>query len=368
MRRIILISSGIALLITVALFLTGGIYAPNPPEKEINMMQDAITSARRNNAAEFAKIDFLECLNLYNLTMIEWRFQNEKWILKRNYSKLKGLANRTANSAINASKKAIQTNSSLKDYITKNITELGLRDSDFRVKFRNLPLDRNVFREHSSSHIKLLEAREMAKRGDLLGSYNSLVEAESGFYYIESEANELIKSYFKSYRRWEKWYTETINRTKSNGKYAIVIDKMAHKCLLIKGGKTIRKFDVELSEKWLGDKIHQGDNATPEGLYYITKMLDSKQTKFHKALLINYPNETDKKRYQEAIRSGAIPNSVHIGGLIEIHGDGGKGKDWTNGCVALTDKDMDQLFSIVKPGMTVTIVGSIVPLNELYSN
>jgi L,D-peptidoglycan transpeptidase YkuD (ErfK/YbiS/YcfS/YnhG family) len=331
-------------------------------------MQYSISVARKNNAQEFAKNDFTECLKLYDSVIKEWKVQNDKWIMKRNYKKLNSLMDQTTEKAIKANKSAIQTSGSLREYVNQNIAELTKRNELFRTKFKNLPLHNKVFKEHSSAHLKLFEAIEASNRGNLVGSYNTLVEAESSFFYIETEAIELIKTYFKSYKQWEKWYAETIKKSRSDGSYAIVVDKMAHKCFLLKNGKILHQYNVELSQKWLGDKYHQGDNATPEGLYHITKKLDSRQTKFNKALLINYPNEEDKKRYQEGVKSGAIPKSVNIGGLIEIHGDGGKGKDWTNGCVALEDKDKNHLYSMVSPGVPVTIVGSIIPLNQLFAN
>jgi L,D-peptidoglycan transpeptidase YkuD (ErfK/YbiS/YcfS/YnhG family) len=56
-----------------------------------------------------------------------------------------------------------------------------------------------------------------------------------------------------------------------------------------------------------------------------------------------------------------------IGGLIEIHGNGGKGIDWTEGCIALTDSEMDSVFKIVKVGTPVTIVGSMHDLQHVLN-
>ena len=60
-----------------------------------------------------------------------------------------------------------------------------------------------------------------------------------------------------------------------------------------------------------------------------------------------------------------MPASATIGSMIEIHGNGGKGVDWTDGCIALTDSDMDKVFGIAKVGTTVTIVGSMVDLKNI---
>ena len=79
---------------------------------------------------------------------------------------------------------------------------------------------------------------------------------------------------------------------------------------------------------------------------------------FYKALLLDYPNAEDRAEFNRARRSGDLPPSAGIGGLIEIHGEGGRGRDWTRGCAAVTNRDMDELFARVGVGTPVTIVGS----------
>jgi murein L,D-transpeptidase YafK len=104
--------------------------------------------------------------------------------------------------------------------------------------------------------------------------------------------------------------------------------------------------------------------ATPEGMYKITKKFEGSKTKYYKALLLNYPNDEDKEKFKSEIGNGSLPASAKIGDLIEIHGNGGKGIDWTEGCIALTDKEMDIVFKITKVGTPVTIIGSMVDLKN----
>jgi murein L,D-transpeptidase YafK len=125
------------------------------------------------------------------------------------------------------------------------------------------------------------------------------------------------------------------------------------------------EFNAELGRNWVGDKRLRGDHATPEGMYRITKKFGNGKTKYYKALLLDYPNEEDKARFRAEIESGVLPRSARIGGLIEIHGNGGKGIDWTEGCVAVTDREMDAVYNIAAVGTPVTIVGSTVDLHEI---
>jgi murein L,D-transpeptidase YafK len=166
---------------------------------------------------------------------------------------------------------------------------------------------------------------------------------------------------------WKKWVDLTVNESKRNNDYSIIIDKFSRKCYVYFSGKRKYEFDAELGRNWVGDKRVKGDKATPEGMYKITRKFDSRKTKYYKALLLDYPNEEDTARFRAEIANGSLPRNAKIGGLIEIHGNGGKGIDWTEGCVALTDREMDVIFKIAKVGTPVTIVGSLTDLDTVVS-
>jgi hypothetical protein len=74
-------------------------------------------------------------------------------------------------------------------------------------------------------------------------------------------------------------------------------------------------------------------------------------------LLLDYPNQADRARLARLKAAGQIARGAGPGSLIEIHGEGGRGEDWTRGCVALSNPDMDDLFGRVGVGTRVTIVG-----------
>ena len=99
--------------------------------------------------------------------------------------------------------------------------------------------------------------------------------------------------------------------------------------------------------------LHNGEPVK----YRVVKKKDRGQSRYHRALLLDYPNAADRERFAAAQRRGEIPRGARIGGLIEIHGEGGRGQNWTEGCVALSNRDMDDLFRRVGTGTRVTIVG-----------
>lgn len=135
---------------------------------------------------------------------------------------------------------------------------------------------------------------------------------------------------------------------------SIVVEKHAHRLTLFRDGKAAQTYLVALGGNPVGDKLRAGDRRTPEGVFYI----DARQpnSRYHLALHISYPDAAHRARSAQV---GAQP-----GGDIMIHGlPNGLGAagathrehDWTNGCVALTDEEIEQIWSVVPIGTPVEI-------------
>ncbi|MEQ9398308.1 MAG: L,D-transpeptidase [Longimicrobiales bacterium] len=158
---------------------------------------------------------------------------------------------------------------------------------------------------------------------------------------------------------WAGWVRETVAWSARTGKAAVVVDKDRHRMVLYEAGRATRTFDIDLGWSPARDKLHQGDGATPEGRYRISQKKGRGQSRYHRALLLDYPNASDLQDLAAARRAGRVAPGVPAGGLIEIHGEGGRGRDWTDGCVAVTNPEMDDLFRRVEVGTPVTVVGSL---------
>lgn len=155
-------------------------------------------------------------------------------------------------------------------------------------------------------------------------------------------------------RQWEKWVAETVALSRTQGNLAIIVDKLEKKLIVYSKGEKKAVYDVGLGRFGLSEKIHSGDQATPEGKYKIIKK--NPNSRYFRALLLDYPNEEDRRRFQEMKKKGIIPPEVGIGGLIEIHGGGQDGL--TYGCVAMEDEAIEELYKMVQIGTPVTIVGT----------
>jgi murein L,D-transpeptidase YafK len=210
------------------------------------------------------------------------------------------------------------------------------------------------------AHTVLTEAEVYERHGDFSTATVRARLAVELASQVRSHAAEVAARYAdaETLARWQQWRDETIAWSRREGRAALIVAKEAHRLTLFVKGIAVRTYNVDLGFNWISDKSHAGDGATPEGRYRISARKANGQSVYYKALLLDYPNAADRTEFSRAKRAGDVPASATIGGLIEIHGEGGRGRDWTKGCVAITNAEMDELFSRVAVGTPVTIVGS----------
>ena len=145
--------------------------------------------------------------------------------------------------------------------------------------------------------------------------------------------------------------------------FAIVVTKHARKLDLFRHGELVRSFQVVLGSRPEGPKRYEGDFRTPEGAYrVIAKRLHERWRYF---IEIDYPNPTDRLVYEAEASAGRIPLFAQRlpgpGGSIGIHGsdrpaDQAAGRDWTKGCVAMANDDIEILYEAVAVGTPVLVV------------
>jgi murein L,D-transpeptidase YafK len=126
----------------------------------------------------------------------------------------------------------------------------------------------------------------------------------------------------------------------------VVVKKEERRMLLLSRGQVIRSYEISLGFNPVGHKKYEGDGRTPEGRYYLNWR--NPQSRFHKSIHISYPNETDLQR---AHYLGQPP-----GGHIMIHGIPNRfarapelfeGIDWTEGCIAVSNSDIEEIWQLV---------------------
>lgn len=134
----------------------------------------------------------------------------------------------------------------------------------------------------------------------------------------------------------------------------VVVLKTARKLILLQGERVLRVFRVALGRYPTGHKHQEGDNRTPEGTYTLDFKLEDSD--FYKAIRVSYPNDRDMSYARE--------HGIDPGGKIMIHGLPNKLSarrvghpmiDWTQGCIAVTNREMDEIWRMVDPGTPIDI-------------
>ncbi len=134
----------------------------------------------------------------------------------------------------------------------------------------------------------------------------------------------------------------------------ILVEKKARRLMLISKGEVLKIYKIALGGNPVGPKEMQGDNKTPEGTYCIDSR--NRDSHYHRSLHISYPNERDRKRAKEL--------GVSPGGNIMIHGikngfswvgDAHAEVDWTKGCIAVTDEEIEEIAKLAPNGTIVEI-------------
>ena len=130
----------------------------------------------------------------------------------------------------------------------------------------------------------------------------------------------------------------------------VVVKKGERKLYLVSGKTAVKSYQINLGNQPVGDKQYEGDGKTPEGLYFIDRF--NPNSRYHLSVGISYPSAQD---VAQAAALGLRP-----GGDIFIHGLGPEGRalnkaDWTAGCIAVTDEEIEEIFAMLRPGVPVFI-------------
>jgi hypothetical protein len=347
------------------LYFTFSNLVPEPPEAGVGLAWLSLSQAASGDAATYSGRLYNEARALYDSAMINWEAENRRFIFFRDYDRVAAFAELSTKKSEQALENSKSNASSLEIKIRQKIDSLNNLVTQINRVFKAYPLTGEIWNGISKGRMLLKESEIAYGKGQYLQANKKITDSEYLLTASFEKASLDLKEYFNNYPLWQIWVNKTIKESRQNQSCSIIIDKYSRKCIVYLSGVRKYEYKVELSTNWVGDKLEKGDKATPEGMYRITKKFKSNKTKYYKALLIDYPNETDKAEFKKAIARGTLSRNAKIGSLIEIHGNGGKGVDWTEGCIALVDSEMDVVFKVVKEGTPVTIVGSMVDLKQV---
>ncbi|GAB1361261.1 L,D-transpeptidase family protein [Rhodobacter sp.] len=130
---------------------------------------------------------------------------------------------------------------------------------------------------------------------------------------------------------------------------SVQVHKADRKMYLLHNDKVLKSYDIALGFAPVGHKQFEGDGKTPEGTYVISHK--NPESTYHLSLRVNYPNTNDRAY---ASSMGKPP-----GGDIFIHGGPNNKiyqKDWTAGCIAVSDEEIEKIYSMIQPGTVIHIL------------
>lgn len=136
---------------------------------------------------------------------------------------------------------------------------------------------------------------------------------------------------------------------------AVIVKKSERQLVLLSDGEPVKRYRISLGDNPVGHKLYEGDQRTPEGQYVLDWRNEG--SRFYKSIHISYPSSRDREL---AEAWGLSP-----GGSIMIHGlpnEAGEmafayeGLDWTNGCIAVSNEAMDEIWQLVQDGTPITIL------------
>ena len=341
------------------LILTGLLLYPEPPLNELSLAREKLAKAETQKASVHAKSNWKKAKSLYDSAMVSWSKENERFFFFRNYNDSREYAAKSVEYAEMAELEAKTGSKKLNNSISSRLKSIGSELAQFDGIYEKLPMSKRLMNLLAESKLKHQELTLAFQKGNTSKVDKDLKKLELGVGELVVFAKSTMEEFSNNIPNWKKWVNSAIENSRKTGASLIVVNKYDREFLLYSKGKLQGTYQVELGVNWIGDKLRSGDKTTPEGYYKVVKRKANSQTKYYKAFLLDYPNEEDKQRFKQNKANGVIPQNASIGNLIEIHGDGGKGLDWTDGCIALENSDIDKIWKLVPENTPVVIVGAL---------
>jgi hypothetical protein len=344
------------LLLTVLMVVTGCSEPPAPTEIQLALTQE--TELWRAGASIYTPESYQQYLSALNSARDLYTRERSRMVWFRDYQPIaqsfaqvhamgKKMQGEVQNVALQQTAEIAQTAATLEKRIIL-LKELAETLKDRRLAMRKL----------TQADIRIEDAKRLGKERRSKEANEKLEAARIDIDAVIKTIRPLLERYAdrQQIARWKSQVDQALAESRREGKDVIVVRKIDRQLTLYRKGCRVRDFNAGFGFNFLADKLYSGDKATPEGEYKIIKKLDN--SRYYKALLIDYPNPEDRQRFDLAKRKKLIPRNVGIGNLIEIHGGGGD-NSMTNGCISLQDHHITDLFAQVAVGTPVVIVGTI---------
>lgn len=329
-----------------------------PPKHTLEIANRDIVYAEEEGAAQYAPELLEAAKDSLDASFRKIRAEQGQWFEPmRDYTPAFTAALAASHHAQAAATATLEARKARQAQLEARLKEVSTNLHQAFQSTRGIPKHRAYNRNLTKAELTLSAAQDRLRQGDLDVVDQKFQEVSTIVNTVREGTGTYIADYLRGKRdRWGKWAKETVEVSARQKGYALIVDKSSHTCYLYYDGRLKKRYDADLGANWMAEKSMSGDKVTPEGKYRIIGK--RQRPDGHKALDLNYPNADDLRRINEDKRKGKIRKGASPGYAIQIHSGGGRGQDWTAGCVALANPDMDELFRTVGVNTPVTIVGA----------
>lgn len=352
------------LLLTAIAGIFGCSEPPVPPEVQLAASQEQ--DLWGSGAAVYAPAEYQHYRESLQTGRTLLRQEQDKWRLVRNYTAVQQSFNAILAEGNTVKALSLNRQHQENDEIRVTNDQLRAKIDVLRQLSASLKDSRLARRKLTESEVLLHEASGLLRNGRNDQARTALKNADAGIEAVVGTIAPLV-SRFADTGQIDRWRTQVrtaVSASKRQGGNLIVIEKLERRLTLYHNGLPQHTYPAGLGFNFLSMKLRSGDKATPEGHYRVIRKVPA--SRYVRALLLDYPNENDRQRFNRARKDGTLPAGARIGGLIEIHGGGKDGM--TDGCIALEDHQMSDLFGRVEVGTPVVIVGTLDPENIVVTS
>ncbi len=332
-----------------------------PPQLEIGAARRALARAAEAEGVLRAPVPCSAAQAALAQAEAEIRLQDKRSSWSRDYDEAEALAMQALQAGQSCVAHARAALVLRRDRSAQALADLESSIARATSLARHVPAGEGMNSAILRADISLGEGRSSFEGGQFERAEDAAARGRDQVREAVAGIDRFIDAFQSSPRRatWRRWIVETLRDARRDHRAVILIDKLRREMLLLRGDDEIATYAVDLGLGGIDGKLRAGDASTPEGRYRVTEERGIGQTRYYRALMLNYPNGEDLARFRARQHSGEMPRNGRIGSNIEIHGAGGRDQDWTQGCVALSNDDMDDLVQRVEVGTPVTIVGTI---------
>ncbi len=214
MKKKIFLFTGVLIVILILVFGFFYLKRDTGPNSELARAREALTSARSAKALIYSSRYLREAEKAYETAMQMWKKENERFVLKRNYSEARAMAGQSMRFSAMAMESANNTHSFLTEVVPQNLDSLRLLIKEYQRQFKNIPLEDAQRKKFTKGHILFEEAIQAFESNDLSSAWEKASSSKILLQPIFNYCSERVRDYFQDYREWEKMKKQALHSAK----------------------------------------------------------------------------------------------------------------------------------------------------------